>query len=164
MAPLTFSTKVHVTMLSRQSDVYHLLGCTGIILLNFLEPWATINPDCYIKTLIKQKAKIACTKSEKTFFLQYDNARPYMSLKITECVTKFSWTVLPHPPYKPDLAPSDFYLFGPVKEGLQRQHFVDNNAVLNTIKKWTTTDGRVLPVQHTSSHSSLKKMHKNGGD
>ena len=58
--------------------------------------------------------------------------RPYVSVKTTEGVTKFDWTVLPHLPYSPDLAPSYFYLFGPPEEGLQGQHFVDNN---NTVKK-----------------------------
>jgi len=28
------------------------------------------------------------------------------------------WELLQHPPYSPDLAPSDFHLFGPLKEPL----------------------------------------------
>ena len=74
----------------------------------------------YIKTLIKLKARIACIRSEKkkTFLLQHNNGRPHVSLKTTECVTKFGWTVLPYLPYSPDLAPSNFHLFGPLKEGL----------------------------------------------
>ncbi|PNF18593.1 hypothetical protein B7P43_G06250 [Cryptotermes secundus] len=31
-------------------------------------------------------------------------------------IAKFGWTVLPHPPYSPGLAPSDFHLFGPMKD------------------------------------------------
>jgi len=34
------------------------------------------------------------------------------SLKIRNTITKFGWTVLPQPHYSPDLAPSDFHLFG----------------------------------------------------
>ena len=103
----------------------------GIILLSFLEPVANVNPELYIKTLIKPKARIVRTKSEKkkTFFLQHNNARPHASLKATECVTKFSWTVLPHHPYSLELAQSDFYLFEPLKEGWRGQCFVDNNTV-----------------------------------
>ena len=74
----------------------------SIILLDFLEPGATVNSERYIKTLIKLQARIARTRSEKkTFFLQHGNARQHASLKTTECVTKFGWTVLPHPPYSP---------------------------------------------------------------
>jgi histone-lysine N-methyltransferase SETMAR len=33
------------------------------------------------------------------------------------------WEVLDHPPYSPDLAPSDFYLFGPLKHHLSGNIF-----------------------------------------
>ena len=82
------------------------------------------------------------SEKKKTFFLQHDNARPHASLDTTECVTKFGWTMLPHPPYSPDLAPLDFHLFGPLKEGLRGQHFVNNNVVIDAVKKWTATAGR----------------------
>ena len=60
----------------------------------------------------------------------------HITLPAERCgLTKFGWTVLPHPPYRPDLAPSDFHLFGPVKEGLRVQHFVDSNAVIDAIQK-----------------------------
>ena len=62
----------------------------GIVLLNFLEPGAIFNSEHYIKTLIKLKARIACIRPKKTFFLQHDNARPLVSLKTTECVTKLA--------------------------------------------------------------------------
>ena len=66
-----------VMVLSRQSDVY-FWDAQGIIFLYFMKPGATVNSECYIKTLIKLKARIACTRSEKrkTFFLQHNNARP----------------------------------------------------------------------------------------
>jgi hypothetical protein len=37
------------------------------------------------------------------------------------------WTVLPHPAHSPDLAPSDYCLFGPVKDALHGCHFADDN-------------------------------------
>jgi histone-lysine N-methyltransferase SETMAR len=39
------------------------------------------------------------------------------------------WEVLEHPPYSPDLAPSDFHLFGPLKHHLSAKHFPDDEAV-----------------------------------
>ena len=62
--------------------------------------------------------------------------------RVKERVTKFGWTVLPHVPYSPDFAPSDFHLLEPLKEGLWRQHFVDNNYVIDPVKNWTATAGR----------------------
>jgi len=36
------------------------------------------------------------------------------------------WTVPLHPLYSPDLANSNFRLFGPLKHALPAQHFADN--------------------------------------
>jgi hypothetical protein len=43
--------------------------------------------------------------------------------------------VLPHPPYSPDLAPSDFHLFGPMKGGLRGKQFPNTDAVIEAVKK-----------------------------
>ena len=39
------------------------------------------------------------------------------------------WEVLPHPPYSPDLAPSDYHLFGFVKNHMRDQHYETNEAL-----------------------------------
>ena len=43
--------------------------------------------------------------------------------------------VLKHPPYGLDLAPSDFHLFGPMKEHLQGQKFADDE-VMEAVQSW----------------------------
>ena len=42
----------------------------------------------------------------------------------------------PHPPYSPDLAPSDFHLFGPLKDFLRGQHFPIDEALKRTVRTW----------------------------
>jgi len=49
-------------------------------------------------------------------------------------------TVVPHPPYSPDIAPSDFFLFPELEMKLQGQRFqtleeiqAELQAVLNTL-------------------------------
>ena len=44
--------------------------------------------------------------------------------------------VLPHPPYSPDLAPSDYHLFGPMKKMLGGQKFDSDAEVQSTVHKW----------------------------
>jgi hypothetical protein len=51
-------------------------------------------------------------------------------------------------------APSDFHLFGPMKDGLRGQHFPDNDAVIAAVRKWLASAGA-----HTGSCSSLAKEH-----
>ena len=115
----------------------------GMILLNFLEPGQTIISDRYIATLAKLKARISRVRPEKktTFLLQHDNARPHTSLKTVEHIINVGWIVIPHPPYSLDLAPSDFHLFGPMKDGLCGQHFPSYNAVVRAMKQWVTLAG-----------------------
>jgi transposase len=44
--------------------------------------------------------------------------------------------VLPHPPYSPDLAPSDFHLFPKLKEHVKTQHFSCDEQVKSAMRKW----------------------------
>jgi histone-lysine N-methyltransferase SETMAR len=44
--------------------------------------------------------------------------------------------VLPHPPYRPDVAPLDFHLFGSLKDALCGTHFEDDNSVTEAARKW----------------------------
>ena len=55
-------------------------------------------------------------------------------------VATFCWTLLPHTPYSPELAPSDFHLFGPMNVGLGGHHFPDDAAE----KMWVTSAGADL--------------------
>jgi hypothetical protein len=57
-------------------------------------------------------------KGSTEILLQSDSARPLTSLKTLEQITKFGWTVLPHPPHSPGLLLSDFHLFGALKDAV----------------------------------------------
>ncbi|KAG5313106.1 MOS1T transposase, partial [Pseudoatta argentina] len=43
--------------------------------------------------------------------LLHDNARPHVAKPVKTYLETLKWEVLPHPPYSPDIAPSDFHLF-----------------------------------------------------
>ena len=44
--------------------------------------------------------------------------------------------MLPHPPYSPDLAPSDFHLFGPLKDAMRGTRFEDDESVIRAVRTW----------------------------
>ena len=46
-----------------------------------------------------------------------------------------------HPPYNTDLAPSEFHLFGPMKEGLCGQHFPSDGTTTAAGKPHVTSTG-----------------------
>jgi hypothetical protein len=49
-------------------------------------------------------------------------ARPRTAKKTNETLRNFKWEFLEHPLYSPDLAPSDFRLFGPLKHHLSARY------------------------------------------
>jgi histone-lysine N-methyltransferase SETMAR len=50
--------------------------------------------------------------------LHQDNAPAHASLLIRIYLAKHQTSVVPHPPYSPDLAPADFFLFPKLKTTL----------------------------------------------
>ncbi|KAG5318537.1 MOS1T transposase, partial [Pseudoatta argentina] len=73
------------------------------------------------------------------FFQRYpeDNARPHVAASTTALLNQFSWDVLTHPPYSPDLAPSDYHLFTKLKESLAGKRFQSDEEVQTAVTNWT---------------------------
>ena len=46
------------------------------------------------------------------------------------------WEFLAHPPYSPDVASSDYYLFRSIAHGLAHQHFRSYEEVKKWIASW----------------------------
>ena len=42
----------------------------------------------------------------------------------------------PPSPYSPDVAPSDFHLFGPLKDALRGTRFEDDESVIRAVRTW----------------------------
>jgi histone-lysine N-methyltransferase SETMAR len=55
--------------------------------------------------------------------LQHDNARYHTARSTVATIQDLSFECLPHPPYSPDLAPTDFHVFGPLKEAMGCKSF-----------------------------------------
>lgn len=53
-----------------------------------------------------------------------------------ERIDELGWQLLQHPHYSPDLAPSDFHLFGPLKTHLGSKRFVDDEDVEREVRMW----------------------------
>lgn len=129
----------------------------GIILLKWLPRGRTINSHYYCQILTELKAAIQKDrpgKWERGVLLQHDNARPHTSAETVAATRELGFQVIPHPAYSPDLAPSDFWLFGEMKKNL-RGHRYDTLQQLGTaIFQWR---------QHTPPEwfaTGLLKLHE----
>jgi len=74
-----------------------------------------------------------------TILLLHDNARPLSAAQTQNLITSFKWEQMDHPPYSPDLAPSDYHLFPHLKNFLGGQRFDDDHDLKDAVQKWLTS-------------------------
>jgi histone-lysine N-methyltransferase SETMAR len=115
---------------------------TGVILIDVLHRDQTINSDVYVETLKKRFQRVRPHKGVTDVLLHHDSSRPHTSLHTRKAITDLQWTVLPHPSYSPDLAPSDYHLFSPLKDAIRGKKFENDEEVISEVK---TDTCRVVP-------------------
>jgi [histone H3]-lysine36 N-dimethyltransferase SETMAR len=109
----------------------------GVLLIDYLPKGETVNSTRYQETLKKLAVAIRRKRPNlQNVILHHDNARPHTSHATAAVIAAKGWNVLPHPPYSPDLAPSDFFLFGPLKDFLRGQKFDDDEEVKAAVRSW----------------------------
>jgi len=112
----------------------------GVLYVEFLTKGSTVNSDRYCATLRSLKQRIRRIRPERNeFLLHHDNARPHCSAQTQDAMTSLKFTVVPHPPYSPVLAPSDFLLSPKLKETLKVQHFLSDAEVEAAVCKWISS-------------------------
>jgi len=60
---------------------------------------------------------------ENDVLILHDNAQPKLGKDVRELLDVYSWEVLPHPPYSPDMSPPDFDLFPKLKINMHGVRF-----------------------------------------
>lgn len=105
----------------------------GIVSLDFLEKGKTITGQYYAELLDKLNDAIRTKRphlaGKKVLFHQ-DNAPAHNSMVAMAKLHQLRYELLPHPPYSPDLAPSDFFLFPNLKRYLRGKRFYSNAEVI----------------------------------
>jgi len=117
----------------------------GIAHKEFVPPGQTVNQQFYLKVLQRLHNSIRKKRPEmwssSDWFLHHDNAPTHMALSVQQFLVKNKITVIPHPPYSPNLAPRYFFLFPCMKDQVKGNCFADVSKVkkkmlefLNNIK------------------------------
>ncbi len=103
-----------------------------MILSEFLPPWETVRAEDYcdvlrhLKEAVWRKRPDLWARDEsgyREFRLQHDNAPPHTSVLTLALIRESDILIVPHPPYSPDLAPSDYFLFPRLKAELRGHRF-----------------------------------------
>ncbi|KAG5315258.1 MOS1T transposase, partial [Pseudoatta argentina] len=81
------------------------------------------------------KRPLYAQRHDKVILL-HDNARPHVAKPVKTYLETIKWEVLPHPPYSPDTAPSNFHLFRSMAHGLADRRFHSYEEAQKWIDSW----------------------------
>ena len=99
----------------------------GVIHKEFVPEGETINAVYYKCVMERLLNRIQCVRpgtcESGDWFLLHDNAPSHNATIVKQFLAKWKVTVLNHPPYLPDLAPADYFLFPKVKSHLKGRLF-----------------------------------------
>jgi hypothetical protein len=87
----------------------------------------------YSDNILSQITALRDVGSHRKMILHPDNAGPHVAKSVAEYMDYNSLKTGPHPPDSPDLAPSDFCLFGYVRHQLQGHEFTERAEFVSAI-------------------------------
>ena len=133
LAPQKFKTmpsagKILLTVFRESQSVY---------MTEFLEAGKTVNSARYIETIKNLRWRVCRVRgSTSRILLLRDNARPHTARATIDAPETLKFEVLSHPPYSPDLAPSDFHFLPHLKRDLKGTHFTSDDEVNQAVTSW----------------------------
>ncbi|GFW95487.1 mariner Mos1 transposase [Trichonephila clavipes] len=108
----------------------------GVVHSEFVPEGQTVNGAFYVEVLKRLKRRVNRVRPEisASWKLHHDNAPSHTCFVVTEHLTKNGIVTIPQPPYSPDLAPEDLFLFPKVKTALKGRH----HRTLDDVKRACT--------------------------
>jgi len=150
----------------------------GIVHHEFVPHGQLVNKQLHQEVLVRLRDAVRRKRPElwenQTWMLHHDNALAHASLLICSYLTKHQKPIVPHPPYSPDLAPADFFLFPKLKTTLKGRLFqtieeiqenatrelraITESAFQEAFQKRKNVENGVLPVEGTTLRGTVLKM------
>ena len=111
----------------------------GIVHVEFIPQRQTINQHVY-QHVLKNLLTTICHRRRDLFdsnmwLLHHDNAPAHSALSVRRFLAKKNVSVLDQPPYSPDLAPCDFFLFPQLKGIIKGIRFMDVEAIKEAVTR-----------------------------
>lgn len=129
----------------------------GVVFYELLNNGETVDANRYKQQLIQMNTALKQKRPEwdkrhGKVILLHDNARPHVANSVKDTCKVLGWEVLPHPPYSPDMAPSDFHLFRSMAHGLSERRF----RKYDDIQKWL--DEWILSKEENFFYNGIHKL------
>ena len=122
-------------------------GTWNVIYYELLKPGETVNTERYRQQMIDlnqalREKPTEYQKRQHKVILLHDNAPSHTAKPVKETIEAFSWEILSHAAYSPDLAPSDYYLFASMGHALSDQHLTFYENVRKCLDDWFASKER----------------------
>jgi histone-lysine N-methyltransferase SETMAR len=115
----------------------YFLRC-GLVSVEFLPMGQEYNSQFFTETILPSIEKKLAECRPKLWTtsapLHVDNAKPHTSVMSIEKIEELCFILVPQPPYSHDLAPCDLFLFGYLKQHLERKHFTREDQVIAAVR------------------------------
>ncbi|UYV71828.1 SETMAR [Cordylochernes scorpioides] len=119
---------------------------TGVVYFKLLKPGETVNTSRYEQQMHSLREVLNAKRPElrekhNKLILQHDNAPAHNATVVKNTIKDLGWELLPHPPYSPDLAPSDYHLFTSLGHALKNQEFSNSDILRKWLGDWFDSNG-----------------------
>jgi histone-lysine N-methyltransferase SETMAR len=101
----------------------------------------TINAERYCEHLDRCNQALPRRLRRNAILLQ-DNARPHIACLTKAKLEELGWELLEHPPYSPDLSPSDCHLFRSLEHFLKKKKFRNITHLRRELTNWFESKDR----------------------
>jgi [histone H3]-lysine36 N-dimethyltransferase SETMAR len=136
--------KVRIQKSKVKTMLIAFFDAKGLIHHEFVPEGQTITGNFYVKVMARLAGRMRRVRPQcHDWVLLHDNAPAHSSAVVSQFLAKRGVAVLPHPPYSPDLAPADYFLFPKIKAALKGKRFVD----VLSIKSDVTGQLKAVPDQ-----------------
>lgn len=133
----------------------------GVLMIDYLPKNTTMNADYYailldrLREEIKEKRR---GKLRKGILILQDNAPVHTACMARASLKKNGFAEINHPPYSPDLAPCDYYLFKNLKKNLRGRRFSTDEEMKDAVNDHF--DAQDKKYFFTGMMSLIDKCHK----
>jgi hypothetical protein len=111
----------------------------GFVSIEFLPMGQKHNAQFFTETILPstEKKLVECRPKLRTIasHLHVNKPKSLTSKMSIEKIEELGFTLVPQPPYYPDLAPCNFFLFGYLKQHLEGKHFTREDQVIAGVRK-----------------------------
>ena len=151
-AKLSKTKETAISKIASEDEVdCYFFGAEGVIQREFSLK-ATLNAELYVGVfgrLLKRIGRVKTAKFQSSeWFLLPHNAPSHNTAIVKKFLGNRNVAVLHHPPYSPDLAPANYFLFPKLKVSLKGRHFQTFEEIqcavtreLNNISKTAFLEG-----------------------